>query len=278
MDEQTVDKVISATDLMRKAAVVALGMLALFLLVATVNELKSSAYIGSGISPTNTINVSGHGEVFAVPDTAQFSVTVQEKAKDVPTAQTAATNDANAIDAYLKSQGVDEKDIQTTDYSIDPQYEYQSASCPLTTSSATPIYCPPGKQVLTGYQVSETFTVKVRDTSKAGTLLSGVGSKGASQVSGLTFTVADQNAVDAQARDKAIADAQSKADALAKSLGVSLVRVVSFNENRNSPGPIYAKAMYSTASGAADMAVPAPSIQTGQNKYTDDVTITYEIQ
>ena len=278
MDKDSVRDIINATHWPRTMATAALAMLALFLFVLTVSSLKGISYIGSGVQPTNTINVSGHGEVFAVPDTAEFSATVQETAKDVPTAQTAATTKANAIIDYLKGQGIDAADIQTTDYSISPQYEYQQAACPTVASGSAPVYCPPGKQVLTGYQVSETLTVKVRDTSKAGTLLSGVGSKGASQVSGLTFTVADQNAVDAQARDKAIADAKSKADALAQSLGVSLVRIVSFNENKNSPYPIYAKA-YGLGGGVAESAaVPAPDIQTGQNKYTDDVSITYEIQ
>ena len=76
------------------------------------------------------------------------------------------------------------------------------------------------------------MSVKVTDISKAGTLLAGVGTRGVSDVSGLTFTVADQNALEAQARDKAIADAQSKAKDLAGALGVSLIRITGFNENQ----------------------------------------------
>lgn len=278
MEDQSIAEFLHTMHWPRTMATLALGMLSLFLLVLTIGSLKSYSYIGSGVQPTNTINVSGRGEIFAVPDTAEFSVTVQQTAKDVPAAQTNANNTANAIIAYLKGQAIDEKDIQTTDYSVTPQYEYRQAACPSTASSVAPVYCPPGRQVLTGYQVSETLTVKVRDTSKAGNLLSGVGGKGASQVSGLTFTVADQNAIDAQARDKAVADAKSKAGALAQSLGVSLVRIVSFSENKNSPYPIYAKAYGALGGVAESAAVPAPDIQTGQNKYTDDVTITYEIR
>jgi uncharacterized protein YggE len=252
----------------------AIIVLAVYLAALAIGQLKSINFIGSGVPATNTISVSGHGEVFAIPDTAEFSVTVQQTAKDVQSAQTSATTKGNAIIDYLKGQGIDDKDIQTTDYSVTPQYQYQSGACPPSTD--VPTYCPPGRQILTGYQVSQTLTVKVHDTAKAGSLLSGVGSKGASQVSGLTFTVADQNAVTAQARDKAVADAKGKADALAKSLGVSLVRIVGFNENGNQP--VYFAKGLGGAMSAAEVAAPAPQIPTGQNKYTDDVSITYEIR
>jgi uncharacterized protein YggE len=277
MEEPSLAEFLHTMQWPRAMASLALGMLALFLLVLTVSSLKSYEYIGSGIQATNTITVSGHGEVFAVPDTAEFSVTVQETAKDVQSAQTSATTKANAIVDYLKGQGIADADIQTTDYSVSPQYEWQNAACPaVPANGAVPAYCPPGKQVLMGYQVSETLTVKVRDTSKAGTVLAGVGGKGASQVSDLTFTIADQDAVNAQARDKAIAQAKDKANTLAQSLGVELGRVVGFNENQGgTPLPVYAKAYGMNASVAA---APAPDIQTGQNKITDDVTITYEIK
>ncbi len=277
MDIEKKELHIVPPPLIVKAVAAALGMLALFLLIATLSELKSYHLIGSGVSATNTISVSGKGEVFAVPDTAEFTATIQETAKDVAEAQDAAAKKANAVIAYLKGAGVDEKDIQTTDYSIYPQYEYQSAVCPQVqiTNGTRPVYCPPGKQVLTGFQTSETLTVKVKDTKKAGELLSGVGSRGATNVSGLNFTIADEDALTAQARDKAIAQAKKKADALAKSLGVSIVRIVGFSEGGGGmpPRPMYMSADSGMASKAA-----TPEIAVGQNKITSNVDIVYEIQ
>ncbi|MDO8481848.1 MAG: SIMPL domain-containing protein [bacterium] len=271
MEEQSVQQIIKATHWPRKAAAWALGMLALFLLVATLGELKSYRFIGSGVAATNTISVNGEGEVFAVPDTALFSVTVQTTAKDVKTAQDATTKKGNDVIAYLKSQAVDEKDIQTTDYSVNPQYEWSQSACPQGG------YCPGGKQILTGYQVSQTLSVKVRDTKKAGELLSGVSSRGATEVSGLSFTIDDEDALKAEARDKAITQAKDKAEVLAKSLGVSLVRVVGFSENGGG-GPIYyAKATAMGLGGGMDSA-PAPEIPVGQNKIVSDVSVTYEIR
>jgi len=274
-------EIIKATHWPRIMAACALGMLALFLFVLTVSAVKSYHYIGTGVQPTNTIQVDGEGIVYAVPDEATFTVTVQNTAADVQSAQTKSTGQINTIIDYLKSQGIDDTDIQTTDYEIYPQYTYQNAVCPqygTNTNVAGPaIYCPPGKQTLTGYQVSQTLTVKVKDTSKAGTILAGVGSKGASQVSGLSFDVSNQDAINQQARDKAITQAQGKAQDLAKSLGVKLVSIVGFNENNNGYQPKYVS--FQSAAGATDAAVaPAPQIPAGQNKITDDVTITYEIE
>ena len=257
---------------MQTAGMFALAMLGVFLLVLTISSLKQYRYIGSGVAASNTITVSGDGEVFAVPDTATFSVTVQEEAKEVKAAQDVATKKGNDIKVYLKSQGVDEKDIQTTDYSLYPQYDYINSAC-------SEGYCPPGRQVLRGFQVSETLTVKVRDTKKAGDLLAGVGSKGASSVSGLSFTIDDQDALDAEARDKAIAKAKEKAEALADSLGVTIVRVVGFSENGSYPPMPYAYGMGGAERLDASMAkAVAPDIAVGQNKITSNVTVTYEIR
>lgn len=271
MEEQSVREIIHATHWPRKMAATALGMLALFLLVATISELKSFRFIGSGVTATNTLTVSGEGEVFAVPDTGTFSVTVRETARQVKDAQDAASKKGNDIISYLKQGGVDEKDIKTVDYSVSPQYEWTKTAC-------TPEgYCPPGKQVLTGFQVSQTLGVKVRDTKKAGDLLSGVGSRGASEVSGLSFTIDDEDALKAEARGKAIAQAKEKAETLAESLGVSLVRIVGFYENEG--GPIYAYGIGGAERMTADVTPKiAPQIPVGQNKITSNVSVTYEIR
>jgi uncharacterized protein YggE len=123
------------------------------------------------------------------------------------------------------------------------------------------------------------LSVKVKDTTKAGELLSGVGTKGASQVSGLSFTVEDEDALKAQARDKAISSAKSKADELASQLGVQIVRVVGFNENSGGYPIMYAKtAAMDSMGGARAEAAPAPAIPTGENKISSSVSVTYEIR
>jgi uncharacterized protein YggE len=246
-----------------------------FLAITTLGQLRGLRYIGAGVQATNTINVSGYGEAFGAADIATFSFSVSATKPTVTDAQADATAKVNAITKYLTDSGIDKKDIQTTDYSVYPEYEYQSVACPQVSGSAA-VYCPPGRQVLKGYTVRQTTSVKVRDTAKAGDLLAGVGSKGATEVSGLQFTFDDPNKLQNDARGKAIADAKAKADELAKELGVSLVRVVSFSENSSGYNPrVYA---LDAASKGASTAAVAPEISVGQNKVTSNVSITYEIR
>ena len=107
-------------------------------------------------------------------------------------------------------------------------------------------------------------------------LFRSVGSRGASQVSGLSFEVDDQKALEKEARGKAISDARTQAEVLAKQLGVSIVRVVGFSEGGRGGPVYYAKAAGVTMDSAAP--VSSPEIPVGQNKITSDVAITYEVK
>ncbi len=263
---------------LRTSILVAVVLLGLFLLVETVAGFQSLRYIGSGVQPTNTINVSGYGEAFAIPDIATFSFTVMSEKPTVAAAQADATAKINAITDYLKGAGIEAKDIKTSEYSVSPQYDYVTQVCPVSTREIS-YPCQQGEQKLRGYQVRQTTTVKVRDTAKAGDLLTGVGGKGATEVSSLDFTFDDPDAVQKAARDEAIADAKEKAETLADSLGVRLVRVVSFNENGGGyPTPMYySKDMAVSQAGNESRAI-APDISVGENKVTSNVSITYEIR
>ncbi len=239
--------------------------LSLFLLVKVGMDVKTFSRAGDEI-PSNTITVSGTGEVFASPDIATFSFSIVENAKTVAEAQKIATDKNNSAIEFLKSKGIDPKDIQTTDYSVNPRYEYKPCTVNSCPSSSLPV----------GFTVSQTTTVKVRDISVAGDLLSGVGKIGASNLSGLSFKIDDDQVLKGQAREKAITDAKTKAQVLAKQLGVSLGKVANYSED-NAPVPMYysAKAESMSIGGAAP--IVSPQIETGQNKITVNVNVTYKI-
>ncbi len=257
---------------LRKAVLIVVVVLAVFLGLKALAELQGLRYIGAGIPPANTITISGHGETFLAPDIATFTFSVVSEKSTVAAAQADATAKANAVTEYLKGAGVEDRDIQTSNYNIYPQYDYETQVC------LPGAYCPGGKQVLRGYEVRQTTTVKVRETDKAGELLAGVGSKGATEVSGLNFTFDDPNKVQEEARAKAIADAKKKADILADQLGVRIVRVVSFSESSGGYYP-YNKldAQAVMGRGGAEPAA-APEISIGENKISIDVSVTYEIR
>jgi uncharacterized protein YggE len=274
------------------------------IVIATVKVAGSIPYTNGSNPNQNTITVNGTGNAYAIPNIATFSFTVSDTEKTVVDAQTKTTAAEKSTLAVVRAAGVADKDIQTQYYSISPQYQYQNAVCPepavynssvssatagsasvsngvmvpsivTAPSTATAIYCPSGKSVLTGYQVSESISVKLRDLSKAGSLLASLGSAGVSNLNGPSFDVDNPDSVNAQARSTAITDAQSKAKELAKELGVSLVRITSFSENNGSyPQPI----MYAMSAGTGSTKAAAPEIATGQQEVSDNVTITYEIR
>lgn len=252
------------------AVLAAVVLLALFLGVKVLSEIKEFGYIGGGVYPANTITVNGTGEVFAIPDTGEFSFSVVEEGATVKLAQDKATKKMNDILAAIKSLGIEEKDVKTIGYTSYPKYEYRTMACAQG-------YCPPGKSVLTGYEVSHTISVKVRKTDKAGEALTLVGTLGASNISGLNFVTDDIEKVRAEARDKAIKDAKEKAQELSKSLGVKLVKIVSFYENGENPTPMYHGGMESKTM-VMDVAQIAPQLPVGENEVVSNVSITYEVR
>jgi uncharacterized protein YggE len=167
-------------------------------------------FTSSNLRQTVRVELDGNSEQFtACIDAALFTATIS--AIDVESfdfVSDGTTAKINAITAYLTSAGIDKKDIQTSDYSVSPQYDYSQAVCPAASTNGVTIYCPPGKQTLKGYEVRQTTTIKVRDTAKAGDLLAGVGSKGATEVSSLAFTFDNPDTVQDQARNDAIGNAK----------------------------------------------------------------------
>ncbi|MBP6924650.1 MAG: SIMPL domain-containing protein, partial [Candidatus Pacebacteria bacterium] len=185
----------------------------------------------------------------------------------------------NDIIAYLKEQGVEEKDIKTSGYYLNPRYRYEEQPCSNPGLGAYDMarnICPPAEQVQDGFDVSQSIDVKVRDTAKAGVLIAGVGEKGATNLSGLNFIVDDTSAVKAEARTKAVADAKAKAEKLAADLGVTLVRITSYYENEGYyPEPYYAKAEMSADMGSGFGGAEMP---VGEAETKVQVNISYEVR
>ena len=219
-----------------------------------------------------TINVTGKGEVTATPDIAQFSFSVRADAPTASEAQKKSAESINALTAYLKENTIEDKDVKTEGYNMNPKFKYETKPC------MSKSFCPPGEQVPDGFEVFQTVTVKVRDVDKAGMLLGGVGDKGATDISGLTFTIDDEEGQKAKARELAIADAKVNAEKLAGSLNVRIVKMMSYYEDTPAmPMYGYGGGMMDAMSTKAEMA-PTPSIPTGENETVSNVTITYEVK
>jgi len=248
-----------------------LGTIALIALVVSLSAYayltwQQSEYMYSG--PT-TISVSGEGEVVAIPDIGKFSFTVTESGVDAATALEASGSKINKAIADLKAAGVEEKDIKTENYNLYPKFKYENRPC------IAGSFCG-GEQIPDGFEVSQSIAVKVRDLDKAGELLSMVGGQ-VTNVSGLEFTIDDDSALQNEARSLAIADAKAKAKILAKDLGVTLDKMVGYNE-----GDYSAPAPYNRSSddmmAFSEAKFEGPELPLGENKTTSVVTLTYQIK
>jgi len=213
--------------------------------------------------------VSAEGKVVAVPDIAQFSFSlITEGGKDVAALQKQNTEKMNKAIAFLKDKSIEEKDITTQWYNIDPRYSYFNCS--------EPGRCPPPE--ITGYTINQSVLVKVRNFDDIGNLLTGVVKEGANSVSQLTFTIDDRTEVENQAREEAIKKAKEKAEAIAKAGGFKLGRLLSISESGPSQPPIYPFGM---GGGGYDMKAEQaaqPSIEPGSQDVIINVSLTYEIE
>lgn len=271
------DNAIKEKSNLMKAGLVLVVILAVYFAVRVVTEMKNYRFIGGGAPASNIISFNGEGEVTAVPDIATISFTLSDSQKDLKTAQDKVTEKETAVLAFLEAQSIDKKDIKTESYSSYPKYDYGAPCYGNYTSMGMP--CRPSEPTITGYTVSEYISVKVRDIAKAGEVVKGVGAIGVNDMSGPNFTIDKEDELKAEARKMAIEDARAKAKTLSKDLGVRLVRIVSFSEDGAYP-MMYGAYDMMKAESAMGGAVsnPAPTLPTGENKITSNVTITYEIR
>ncbi len=173
------------------------------------------------------------------------------------------TKRMNKVIQEMESLGIEEKDLKTASYNIRPRYEYQKDVFGNNY----------GKRILVGYEITQSLQVKIRDLGKIGQVIEGGTAAGANDVSGLQFTIDNQDELKRQAREQAINKARVKAGQMASQLGVRLGKVTSFSENFYMP--YYDRFDFAKAEGMGGAAVP--DIQTGENRISVSVVITYEI-
>jgi uncharacterized protein len=256
----------------KRSIVAVLILLAVFLLVKSINELKVNGTIGK-TEFSNTISVVGVGKVLVIPDIATFSFSVSEESETVKIAQDSVSERVSNILDSLDKLDIKEKDIKTLNYNVYPQYEFyrKQIICPAGS------YCPPtSERTLTGYEVSQTISIKLRDLDRAGKILNSLGELGVSNLNGPNFDVEDRDELVRNARKMAIEDAKKKAKELSKDLGVKLDKIVSFQEGRNFGMPYKMEASFDSAVGIDGSF--EPEIPVGENEISSNVEIIYEIK
>jgi hypothetical protein len=254
-----------------------LGILSVFLIILTIsaavdiwNKIKEGKYIGQEIETKNTISVSDIGEIYAKPDLAVVAFSVVNESATVSGSIAENAKKMNTVIDFMKKQGVEDKDLKTASFNIYPRYEWSRETVCLFPP------CTGEKRVLTGYEVQQSLEVKIRDMAKIGDIIQGATDSGANQVGDLSFTIDKQDEIKNQAREQAIEKAKAKAKELAGQLGVKLARIVNFSESGTMPIPYPYDTML--GKGGGETSSEAPSVETGENKISVTVSITYEIQ
>jgi uncharacterized protein YggE len=230
------------------------GLLAVVLAFAAAGCSGGTTILDSNQAPPG-ITVTGEGSVFGTPDIAVVTLGAEANAATVSDARSQAGQSMDAMLKALKDGGVADKDVQTTRFSVQPQYDFTKQ-----------------QQTIIGFIVSNIATIKIRDINKTGELIdAAVGAGGNSaRVENLQFTIDDPSALEDQAREKAMAQAKSRAGTLAKAGGLVLGKPRSITEGGGvAPVPFNQSAFQDAA------AASGTPIQVGQLEVNVQVSVVY---
>jgi uncharacterized protein YggE len=279
---------LQATPFRKNITTLIFVFIALALIAKTVLLFRQASHVGQGDNYPQSITVTGKSEMFVKPDTLQFTVSVNEDGKDVAEATAKATEKISQAIAILKANGVEEKNIKTTNWTTSDKYESVSQGCAVSVTSQyapsmRPAIVPPpcitASQIV-GATVYQTLEVKIRDidtnatVEKRGKLVAELAQANI-KTEGFVFTVFDLDEVKKQVREEAIAKAKADAKMLARQLGVSLPKVIGFSEQDAGYNP-YMSARADMVAGSKEASmVPPVELPTGEQKVTSVVNLTY---
>jgi uncharacterized protein len=245
---------------MRKTLFVLISMTLLSSLISGCAGVASAQTSTGTENPvTRTISVSGSGKAVLTPDIASISIGVHTENKSAAAAVSANNAQTQAVADTLKEFGIEDKDIQTTNFSIYPQQQYDNEGKPTG-------------EIL--YMVDNTVYVTVHDLDQIGDLLDAVVEAGANTIGGIQFDVEDKTAAMSAARKAAVTDAKAIAEEMAAAAGVSLGEVQTMSiYGGSSPRPVY-----DLSSGVKMEEAASVPISPGQLILTVEVSIVYEIR
>lgn len=208
---------------------------------------------------SDLFTADGKGEVSATPNNATFTVGVTQTTTTSEQATSLMNETTTEIVTKLKAAGIKSEDIKTTGYNVYPNQDFVS-----------------GRNNITGYTASQNLEVQADSVELANRALAAATESGANTVSGVNFTLDDDemNTLQQEALKKAVTDAKKNASDIANAAGIKLGRIVSIRQNQGGPPvPIYKAEMANDARGGG---VVPPDLQAGENTVTVTVTLSYE--
>lgn len=205
------------------------------------------------------VSVQANADVTRVPDVATVSAGVVTQAADANAAMRANAAEMDKVMSAIRAAGTAERDIQTSGINLNPQYRYAENQPP----------------VITGYQASNTVSLKVRDIGKLGKVLDALVASGANQVNGPMFEIDEPEAAYDEARRAALAKSQARAKMYADALGLRVRRIVSIDEGGGfrPPVPMPMMAMARAEKGAAYDTAVSP----GETTLSASLNVVFEL-
>lgn len=237
-------------------------LIAAALAMTVIHPLPARAQTGA--AQPAVLSLNGIGEISVRPDTATVSSGVVSEAATAREALSANSQSMQAVINAMKSAGIAAKDIQTSGFSVQPQYVYPDRS-------KGGVQEPPR---IVSYQVSNMVAVRVRDLTKLGAILDQIVTVGANQIQGISFSLDDDTQVRDDARKAAVKDATRKAELYAEAAGVTLVRVLSIGESGGFTQP---PMQYGGMAMKAEAAPNVP-VEAGEQTIRAEVSISWEIK
>lgn len=236
------------------------SLIASLALLAGTLPMTSHAQSATGFTlpaDATLLAIQVQGEASRKPDIATLSTGVVTEAPDANTALRENARRMTAVVQAIRAAGIAERDVQTSGVTVGPQYQYQDRQAPR----------------ITGYQATNTVSLKVRDLAKLGDVIDALAAQGANQIHGPSFGIDQPEPVQDEARRAAVASARARAEAYAEALGLSVRRIVSINEGVGGgvrPMPMMAMRMEADA-GASTPVVP------GENTLSVSIEVVFEL-
>lgn len=240
-----------------------INLLVIVLIILGLFSVSALRHYVDSTPSSRTISVSAQGKTVVSPDIARMNFSVVTEGKDTVKISEENVKKMNKAIDYVKSQGIESKDIQTSGYNLSPRYEYDETT---------------RRTFISRYTLTQTVYIKIRDFAKISTILGTLPGYGVNDISSLSFDIENQDESLKVARDQAFEKAYAKASEMAKKNKVRIKKVITFSDYQSNY-PVYtAKSMdYGRGGGAIAEAVPAPSIEPGSQEVTVNVNVTYEI-
>jgi uncharacterized protein YggE len=228
-----------------------------FAAVCAVTLLAAPALAESDFPPA--ISVTGEASISVPPDRAQIDAGVTSDAKTAREASDANNAAMGKVLAALKGAGIDEKDVQTSRISLQPQYSASVSNRPGPTS-------------IVGYRASNRVAIRLKDVAKVASVIDTLVAAGANDIGNINFAVSNASKLLDDAREKAVADARRKAEIYAKAAGVTLGAPLSISEEGAPQQPVFRAKM------AAPMAAASTPIAQGEETLSVSVGVTWAIK